>query len=157
MTKHLCNSSNTRRWTFKVQVLFEKASLFNARGLCNPGKVRRRVFELTSQTYQYLEIFQRYQYIEINGFIVLNQPAFAWENFKSATYFEDSSSSSFKRLIKHEFRLFLFHELLMILFMRTPVLAAFSHKCKQSFLENLLFCIFMCKVKFVQMHACMYE
>ena len=36
---------------FKVRVLFEKASLFNARGLCNPGKVRRRVFELTSQTY----------------------------------------------------------------------------------------------------------
>ena len=36
---------------FKVQVLFEKVSLFNARGLCNPGKVRRRVFELTSQTY----------------------------------------------------------------------------------------------------------
>ena len=30
---------------FKVRVLF------NARGLCNPGKVRRRVFELTSQTY----------------------------------------------------------------------------------------------------------
>ena len=36
---------------FKVRVLFEKTSLFNARGLCNPGKVRRRVFELTSQTY----------------------------------------------------------------------------------------------------------
>ena len=40
---------------FKVRVLFEKASrrpsLFNAQGLCNPGKVRRRVFELTSQTY----------------------------------------------------------------------------------------------------------
>ena len=36
---------------FKVRVLFEKASLFNARGLCNPGKFRRRVFELTSQTY----------------------------------------------------------------------------------------------------------
>ena len=35
---------------FKVQVLLEEASLFNARGLCNPGKVRRRVFELTSQT-----------------------------------------------------------------------------------------------------------
>ena len=38
-------------WDFKVRVLFEKASLFNARGLCNPGKVRRRVFELTSRTY----------------------------------------------------------------------------------------------------------
>ena len=38
-------------WYFKVQVIFEKASLFNARGLCNPSKVRRRVFELTSQTY----------------------------------------------------------------------------------------------------------
>ena len=36
---------------FKVRVLFKKASLFNARGLCYPGKVRRRVFELTSQTY----------------------------------------------------------------------------------------------------------
>ena len=41
---------------FKVRVLFEKApeskvSLFNARRLCNLGKVRRRVFELTSQTY----------------------------------------------------------------------------------------------------------
>ena len=36
---------------FKVRVLFEKANLFNAQGLCNPGKVRRRVFELTSQTY----------------------------------------------------------------------------------------------------------
>ena len=45
------NSSNTRRRDLKVRVLFEKASLFNARGLCNPCKVRRRVFELTSQTY----------------------------------------------------------------------------------------------------------
>ena len=35
----------------KVRVLFEKARLFKAQGLCNPGKVRRRVFELTSQTY----------------------------------------------------------------------------------------------------------
>ena len=26
-------------WDFKVLVLFENASLFNARGLCNPGKV----------------------------------------------------------------------------------------------------------------------
>ena len=32
---------------FKVRVLFEKADLFNARGLCNPGKIRPRVFELT--------------------------------------------------------------------------------------------------------------
>ena len=28
-------------------------------------------------------------------------PAFPWENFKSTTYFEDSSSTSFKRPIKH--------------------------------------------------------
>ena len=35
--------------------------------------------------------------------VLLSQisPAFPWENFKSATYFEHSSSSSFKRLIKH--------------------------------------------------------
>ena len=31
-------------WDFKVRVLFE-------RGLCNPGKVRRRIFGLTSQTH----------------------------------------------------------------------------------------------------------
>ena len=31
----------------------------------DPGKVRRRVFELTSQTYYYLEIFQKYLYFEI--------------------------------------------------------------------------------------------
>ena len=35
---------------FKSRVLFEKACLFNARGIWNPGKVRRRVFELTSQS-----------------------------------------------------------------------------------------------------------
>ena len=41
---------------FKSRVLFGKASIFNARGIWNPGKVRRRVFEVTSQ----ICIFQMY-------------------------------------------------------------------------------------------------
>ena len=36
---------------YQLIMFFEKASLFKARGLCNPGKVRHRVFEMTSQTH----------------------------------------------------------------------------------------------------------
>ena len=36
------------RITFHMHVFMK---VFNARGFCNPGKVRRRVLELTSQTY----------------------------------------------------------------------------------------------------------
>ena len=54
----ICNGSNTRQRTlkgFQSPSAFwksePKVSLFNARGLRNPGKVRRRIFQLTSQTY----------------------------------------------------------------------------------------------------------
>ena len=90
---------------FKVRVLLEKASLVNARGLWNPGKVRRRVFGLTSQTLKYfkgtLKYFKGTSTLKSTVLLSLISPAFPWENFKSATYFEDSSSSIFKRLIKH--------------------------------------------------------
>ena len=63
----LSNSSNTRLTTlpaFPSPRAFEKASLFNARGLGNAGKVRSRVFERASESYfpkyWYLEIFPKY-------------------------------------------------------------------------------------------------
>ena len=41
------------------------------------------------------------KYIEINSFIVLNQLRFPQGEFQAAHYFENSSSSSFRRPIKH--------------------------------------------------------
>ena len=48
-----------------------------------------------------LKYFKRTSTLKSTILLSLISPSFPWENFKSATYFEDSSSSSFKRLIKH--------------------------------------------------------
>ena len=93
----LSNSSNTRRRTlpgFQIPSAFwkgePKASIFNARGIWNPSKVRRRMFELTSQ----ICIFQRYYRTLTENFKVL----VPLKNFKASF---GRSSSGFKTLIKH--------------------------------------------------------
>ena len=48
-----------------------------------------------------LKYFKGTSALKSTVLLSLISPAFPWENFKSATYFEDSSSSSFKRLIKY--------------------------------------------------------